>query len=330
MGDRETARALDGLVRQKKPPSRRQWARVEAELERRAASLAGDPVQGLLLHNGIALVEARLLGQEALDYFQWGTFNSAHSARRQETTGRGKALLVEVLNALASVERRPNVATRRAILRQVEGLGLPTVEERLLRFRLYRTFEGRGELGGRLKRMRAQPLRRWLLEQAVLSSLAQGRRSVAERAFLTNLANSLEISQQGQTNLEAEVSAFYSGHRTVVDAFTAGEGRWRRNVMVSTVQSSLAKNFGRLMQEVRETGELSVLLGKVARGYRPTQEERRRMRAQLIDLAKVLPALALFAAPGGMLLLIALAKVLPFSLLPSAFQDEPGEGRRNL
>ena len=47
------------------------------------------------------------------------------------------------------------------------------------------------------------------------------------------------------------------------------------------------------------------------------------MRAQLIDVAKVLPALAILAAPGGLLLLAALGKVLPFNLLPSAFQDEP-------
>jgi hypothetical protein len=40
-------------------------------------------------------------------------------------------------------------------------------------------------------------------------------------------------------------------------------------------------------------------------------------------VAKVIPALAIFAAPGGVLLLLALSKVLPFNLLPSAFQDEP-------
>jgi hypothetical protein len=40
-------------------------------------------------------------------------------------------------------------------------------------------------------------------------------------------------------------------------------------------------------------------------------------------VAKAIPALAIFAAPGGLLLLVALAKVLPFNLLPSAFQDEP-------
>ena len=66
-------------------------------------------------------------------------------------------------------------------------------------------------------------------------------------------------------------------------------------------------------------GELSVFLGKLAIGQRLTSEERRRMRQELIDLAKAIPALAIFAAPGGLLLLAALAKVLPFSLLPSAF-----------
>ena len=43
------------------------------------------------------------------------------------------------------------------------------------------------------------------------------------------------------------------------------------------------------------------------------------MKAQLIDLAKAVPALAIFAAPGGLLLLPLLAKLLPFNVLPSAW-----------
>lgn len=87
------------------------------------------------------------------------------------------------------------------------------------------------------------------------------------------------------------------------------------------LQRTLEKNFHRLMKEIRETGELSVLMTKAARGHQLTKEERAKMRAQLIDVAKAIPALAIFAAPGGILLFIALAKVLPFSLLPSAFQE---------
>jgi hypothetical protein len=49
------------------------------------------------------------------------------------------------------------------------------------------------------------------------------------------------------------------------------------------------------------------------------------MREQLIDVAKAIPALAIFAAPGGVLLLLALSKVLPLNLLPSAFRREAPE-----
>ena len=42
-------------------------------------------------------------------------------------------------------------------------------------------------------------------------------------------------------------------------------------------------------------------------------------------MAKAVPALAIFAAPGGLLLLPLLAKLLPFNMLPSAW-DKDGKG----
>jgi len=87
--------------------------------------------------------------------------------------------------------------------------------------------------------------------------------------------------------------------------------------------SLLERNLHRLRLEVRETGELYQLLRRAACGSTLSSEERRRVRSQLIDLAKVIPALMVFAAPGGLVLLMVLGKLLPFSLLPSAFQDPP-------
>jgi hypothetical protein len=197
-----------------------------------------------------------------------------------------------------------------------------------LRLHVQKAFEGQIDLPRALRIARGEEIRRWILEQALLSSVAQGRTAPAEVAFLRRLAEGLAFAPEALEQLQQEVSAFYGAHRTLLDTFTdAGEQRLARQ-MVTSMQGTLVKNFQRLMQEVRETGELSVLLAKLARGYSPTEEERRRMRAQLIDLAKAVPALALFAAPGGLFLLIALTKVLPFSLLPSAFQEEP-EARRN-
>ena len=109
-----------------------------------------------------------------------------------------------------------------------------------------------------------------------------------------------------------------------MDLGSAGWLRERLGKAGASLQSALEKNFQRLKREIRETGELSVLLTRAARGQTLTREERQRMRAQLIDVAKAIPALAIFAAPGGVLVLIALAKLLPFSILPSSFTDDGG------
>jgi hypothetical protein len=94
---------------------------------------------------------------------------------------------------------------------------------------------------------------------------------------------------------------------------------------VDRIVHEISVNAARVNQEVRETGELATLLGKAAAGQRLTDEERAKVREQLIDLAKIVPSLAILAAPGGTLILAALLKVLPFSLLPSAFQSRPEE-----
>ncbi len=99
---------------------------------------------------------------------------------------------------------------------------------------------------------------------------------------------------------------------------------------VDRIVHEISVNAARINQEVRETGELAALLGKAAAGQKLDEEERAKVREQLLDLAKIVPSLAILAAPGGTLILAALLKVLPFSLLPSSFQKKPedlgGEG----
>ena len=73
----------------------------------------------------------------------------------------------------------------------------------------------------------------------------------------------------------------------------------------------------------RETGELAQLLARASAGASLTPQEKAKVRQQLIDVAKTIPALAIFAAPGGLLLLPLLVKLLPFNLLPSSFSDPP-------
>ena len=81
------------------------------------------------------------------------------------------------------------------------------------------------------------------------------------------------------------------------------------------------ENADALWREIRETGDLGVLLAKRASGLSLSPDEQRRMREQLVDVVKAVPSLAVFALPGGFVLLPLLLKLLPFDLRPSSFRD---------
>jgi hypothetical protein len=306
------------------PLHRKLWDQVESSLEKRAMSLSGDPYYGLVLHNGAVYADAQVFGRQAIDYFARASLPLEAATRRYEFAGKQKALLVEVLAALACAERPPSFPSRRAVLRQIEDLGLPKALASTLRSRVKDTFERRPKLQAVVKGVRSADMRRFILEQAILASLVDGQRAPREVAFLKELAQALGTPLDELGRIEVEMAEFYAKNRKVVDVFTVAAGAdVMGEELVDSMQRTLEKNFHRLMVEVRHTGELSVLLSRAARGHTLSADERRRMREQLIDIAKAIPALAIFAAPGGILLLVALAKVLPFSLLPTAFQDEP-------
>ena len=56
-------------------------------------------------------------------------------------------------------------------------------------------------------------------------------------------------------------------------------------------------------------------------GQSLSREDWSRLRSHLSDLGRTVPALALFAMPGGALLLPAAARALPFDLRPTSFRE---------
>ena len=65
--------------------------------------------------------------------------------------------------------------------------------------------------------------------------------------------------------------------------------------------------------------ELLLLLGK-STTTELTETERKKIKEQLLDIFKTIPSLAIFALPGGAILLPIFIKLIP-KLLPSAFDD---------
>lgn len=83
---------------------------------------------------------------------------------------------------------------------------------------------------------------------------------------------------------------------------------------------AINRNKKRLLQEIQESKDLMQLLTKSL--TEPlSKEERKKVKQQLLDVCKAIPALAVFLLPGGSILLPVLIKFVP-SILPSSFRQD--------
>ena len=81
----------------------------------------------------------------------------------------------------------------------------------------------------------------------------------------------------------------------------------------------LGRNKDKLAQEIKQSKELVQLIRKSA-SEELSKEEKEKVKTQFMDIAKSMPALAIFLLPGGALLLPIVLKIIP-NLVPSAFKD---------
>ncbi|WP_299016997.1 LETM1 domain-containing protein [uncultured Polaribacter sp.] len=86
------------------------------------------------------------------------------------------------------------------------------------------------------------------------------------------------------------------------------------------IKQLLHRNKLRLQQELLQSKEAMQLIKKSA-STNLTEEEKEKIKIQLLDICKAIPALAVFLLPGGALLLPLLIKLIP-DILPSAFQED--------
>ena len=92
---------------------------------------------------------------------------------------------------------------------------------------------------------------------------------------------------------------------------------------VQEIKESIQKNKKRLAKELDESKELVVLLKKSTYN-KLSEDEKDKVKEQLLDICKGIPAFAIFMLPGGALLLPLLIKLIP-DILPSAFREDSDE-----
>jgi hypothetical protein len=302
--------------------------RVAARLSRRYLALGG-PFSGLPLHHGLCAIEARACGTLALASFGRRRLSSSSARLVENGALRWRFVLVELLAALAAAQEAPGAEgdMRRGMDQVLRAQRLPPRENRQLR----RALEGAPSPEVIAQTIRSPALRRFAIEQVLLAALADRAFDKGEMAFVERLAAALGVDSQEVALLEIQADDFYRKNRDALVALQLAETpEGLPHALTTRLSALVLDNLDRILQEIRETGELAQLLAKASAGTSLTSEEKSKVREQLIDLAKAIPALAVFAAPGGMLLLPILLKLLPFNLLPSSFIDPPANPTRLL
>ena len=292
-------------------------AKAALRLQRRYLA-DGGPFAGLPLHNGLCAIEVRTCATLALASFHRGRLSAAASALAQRGALGWRTVLVELLASLARAQENGRESLR-GFEQVIRDQRLPAREARILRAALDDPRPPE-EVGASL----ATPaLRRFALEQVLLAALVDQHFDRGELAFVDRLAPALGVDAERLALVEAAVDGFYRQNLAALSALRRAEiPEGLPRAFTSRMQAAVLDNLDRVLQEIRETGELAELLARAAAGQTLSPAEKAKVREQLIDLAKTIPALAIFAAPGGALLLPVLIKLLPFNLLPSSFADE--------
>jgi hypothetical protein len=292
--------------------------KTAARLSRRYLA-AGGPFAGLPLHNGLCAIEVRCCATIALAAFEHARISPGAVALTAKETLRWRTLLVELLAGLARAQEHGS-ATEKGFEQVIRSQRLPVREARALR----RALAHPREIDEIAPELHSEAFRRFMLTHVLLAALMDGRFEAAEVALVERLARATGVDGAALARIEAEVWAFYTAHKDALAALRLAETpEGLPHALTTRLEAAVLDNLDRLLQEIRETRELGELLAKAAAGGSLSREEKGKVREQLIDLAKTIPALAIFAAPGGMLLLPILFKLLPFNLLPSSFTDPP-------
>lgn len=186
----------------------------------------------------------------------------------------------------------------------------------------YAEFDAPPDASDLAARLDSDATRHFLLHLLCLAAHVSGRFDPRERRFILEFAAAAGEDAESLYAYEAEALATYERRPDLVERLRLDGtvSRLRRH-LGRRLDRAIRDNGRRLWAEVQQTGELVQLIAK-ARSETLTPAEEAAVKSQLTDVFKTIPALALFAVPGGSLLLPLVIRHLPFNLLPSSFAPD--------
>ena len=167
----------------------------------------------------------------------------------------------------------------------------------------------------------SQPLEQlYLLDLCAMSLYDDEQVDAQEQIFMSEIAQLLHISPAEKESALEAVAKFISEHKEDIAYLNySNPVKHFYNQTTRTVSTLILRNKKRLIKEIVQSKDLVVLLGNsTVRDL--SEDEKKVVRTQLLDICKTIPSLAVFLLPGGTILLPILMKFIP-TLLPSAFNE---------
>ena len=141
-----------------------------------------------------------------------------------------------------------------------------------------------------------------------------------EIQFLLHLANNIGISANFVSESIKDRNEFIDKYKKEIPYFNySNPVKHFYDHTVKSVTVLISRNKKRLIKELSNNGELMVLLTHSTHRHLK-DNEKKKVRKQLLEICKTIPSLTIFLLPGGSLLLPILIKFIP-KMLPSVFNE---------
>lgn len=160
----------------------------------------------------------------------------------------------------------------------------------------------------------------YLLDITEMALWSDEKLDISETLFLQNVAIALDLPQYDISRSCENIDDFIQNYKDEIPYFNySNPVKHFYDQTNKTVTKLINRNKKRLIKEISESRELMVLLAQ-STNRELDEDEKKKVKKQLLDICKTIPSLTIFLLPGGGILLPILIKYIP-QLLPSAFNE---------
>lgn len=162
--------------------------------------------------------------------------------------------------------------------------------------------------------------KKYILDITCMTLYSDEQIDESEKIFIDALVKKMGLSSKAIQESIDSMYSFVEKYKSEIYYFNISHPvKYFYDNTLRTVSVLLRRNKKRIIKEISESKELMKLLS-ISNHRDLTEEEKQKVKNQILDILKTIPSLAIFALPGGTIILPLIIKMIP-NILPSSFNE---------